>query len=557
LLLCNCLYFIFNLSSEITFRKSLKNPLKTQQRILKTILRRNSKTIFGIRYSFNQISAIKVYQEEVPVTEYEDYLSYIGLIKDGEIKVLTREPVTRFCLSSGTSSSSKLIPFNSRLKREFQNAIAVWLNNIIRNYPSILSGRSFWIISPIAEADYQESMVPIGFEDDSSYFGAVKKRLIRKVMAVPDEVSHLTDSENYYYALSWFLLKEKNLRLISVWNPLVLLNICRKIIRYNKELIADIEQGSMTFPEKIPEHLEMVFKKYAAPRPREAIRLNQIFKDVDENSSIIPFSCNVWPKLTLISCWTDSWASGFISEIEKYFPGIPVQGKGLLATEAVITIPVKFKNIPAAYNLPAINSHFLEFRSLDDQKISLIDQLAKGAKYEVIVTTGGGFYRYSLHDIVEVSGYYKNVPILKFLGKSDLVCDITGEKLNEIHVASVIERVEREFGLKSSFRFVTPQITNGIPVYVLMIENIDHPILMDFQNKITGRLDELLFENYHYKNSRKLLQLGLPRIFEMNNGANELFIRIKSTHSLQGTVKIYSLDYSNDWTHLLPGYFIN
>jgi hypothetical protein len=557
LLLCNCLYFIFNLSSEITFRKSLKNPLKTQQRILKTILRRNSKTIFGIRYSFNQISAIKVYQEEVPVTEYEDYLSYIGLIKDGEIKVLTREPVTRFCLSSGTSSSSKLIPFNSRLKREFQNAIAVWLNNIIRNYPSILSGRSFWIISPIAEADYQESMVPIGFEDDSSYFGAVKKRLIRKVMAVPDEVSHLTDSENYYYALSWFLLKEKNLRLISVWNPLVLLNICRKIIRYNKELIADIEQGSMTFPEKIPEHLEMVFKKYAAPRPREAIRLKQIFKDVDENSSIIPFSCNVWPKLTLISCWTDSWASGFISEIEKYFPGIPVQGKGLLATEAVITIPVKFKNIPAAYNLPAINSHFLEFRSLDDQKISLIDQLAKGAKYEVIVTTGGGFYRYSLHDIVEVSGYYKNVPILKFLGKSDLVCDITGEKLNEIHVASVIERVEREFGLKSSFRFVTPQITNGIPVYVLMIENIDHPILMDFQNKITGRLDELLFENYHYKNSRKLLQLGLPRIFEMNNGANELFIRIKSTHSLQGTLKIYSLDYSNDWTHLLPGYFIN
>jgi hypothetical protein len=557
LLLCNCLYFIFNLSSEITFRKSLKNPLKTQQRILKTILRRNSKTIFGIRYSFNQISAIKVYQEEVPVTEYEDYLSYIGLIKDGEIKVLTREPVTRFCLSSGTSSSSKLIPFNSRLKREFQNAIAVWLNNIIRNYPSILSGRSFWIISPIAEADYQESMVPIGFEDDSSYFGAVKKRLIRKVMAVPDEVSHLTDSENYYYALSWFLLKEKNLRLISVWNPLVLLNICRKIIRYNKELIADIEQGSMTFPEKIPEHLEMVFKKYAAPRPREAIRLKQIFKDVDENSSIIPFSCNVWPKLTLISCWTDSWASGFISEIEKYFPGIPVQGKGLLATEAVITIPVKFKNIPAAYNLPAINSHFLEFRSLDDQKISLIDQLAKGAKYEVIVTTGGGFYRYSLHDIVEVSGYYKNVPILKFLGKSDLVCDITGEKLNEIHVASVIERVEREFGLKSSFRFVTPQITNEIPVYVLMIENIDHPILMDFQNKITGRLDELLFENYHYKNSRKLLQLGLPRIFEMNNGANELFIRIKSTHSLQGTVKIYSLDYSNDWTHLLPGYFIN
>ena len=553
----NCLYFIINLPGEISFRRSLKDPLKSQQRILKSIISKNSETVFGSRYSFKQISGIQEYREKVPLSEYEDYIPYIELIKKGDKEVLTKDPVKRFCLSSGTSSASKLIPFNAGLKREFQKALAVWLNNLTRNYPAILQGRSFWIVSPVAEADTHESIIPVGFEDDSSYFGKVQKILIRKVMAVPDVVSYLTDSENYYYALSWFLLKEKNLRLISVWNPLLLLNICKKIIQYNRQLVADIEKGIITFPEKIPVHLEKIFKKHVTPQPEVSRRLKRIFKDVDEADSFFPFSREVWPGLTLISCWTDSWASGIIGDVKKYFPGIPVQGKGLLATEAVITVPLKFKKISETYYLPAVNSHFLEFRSLDDQLIYSVDKLEKGSKYEVFVTTGGGFYRYALNDIVEVSGYYKKVPLLRFLGKSDLVCDITGEKLNEIHVASVIDRIEKEFGLKSSFRFVTPLITNGIPAYVLMVENTDHHIVEDRQDKIIRRLDDLFSENYHYKNSRKLQQLELPKIFEMNDGAIGLFLKAKSAHSLQGTVKINSLDYSNDWPHILPGHLVN
>ena len=556
LLVFNSIYFIINLKDEIHYKYSLKNPSRSQKRILESIVNRNRKTKFGIKHSFDKILTIKDYQENVAVSQYEDYLSYIELIKKGEKNILTKSPVFRFCLSSGTSSSSKLIPFNRQLKREFQKAIAVWLNNIIKNYPSVIFGKSFWIITPIAQIDYNDSKITVGFGEDSSYFGYLQKYLIQKVMAVPDEVCQLNDSENYYYAVSYFLLKQKNLRLISVWNPLILLNIMKKIIQYHKQLIADIELGVILFPEKVSDKIEILFKKYLTPQPEDAFRLKQIFNLTDLNNQYCILASRLWPDMALISCWTDSWASRFINRISEFFPDIPIQGKGLLATEAVVTIPFKSVNSTESVYLPAINSHFLEFKGVDDQVVYQIHQLKKNARYEVIVTTGGGFYRYMLNDIVEVSGYYRNTPTLKFLGKSDMVCDITGEKLNETHVSSVIERIRKEYNLKSLIMFITPVLTDVNPKYVLLVEDIDDMIVTSANAAIVIRLDELLSENYHYKNSKVLLQLDIPEIFIMKPEAIELFLNFKSTNSKQGTIKVTSIDFTQDWTVLLPGCFI-
>ena len=553
----NSIYFITNLKDEIYYIYGLKNPSKSQKRILESILKRNRKTKFGTDNSFDKILTIDDYQEKVAVSKYEDYLPYIELLKKGEKNILTKSTIKRLCLSSGTSSSTKLIPFNRQLKREFQKAIAAWLNNITRNYPSILFGKSFWIITPIAKQGYPNSKIPVGFEEDSSYLGYIQKYLIQKIMAVPDEVCHLNNSENYYYAVSWFLIKQKNLRLISVWNPLVLLNILSKIIQYHNQLIIDIEKGQLSFPDNVSGQVEILFKKFLTPKPKEAIRLRQIFQDIDLNSESPLLTSKLWPKLTLISCWTDSWASRFTNSLKELFPGIPIQGKGLLATEAAITIPFMIKNSNETVYLPAICSHYLEFKGVDDQNVYGVHQLKKGDKYEIIVTTGGGFYRYSLNDIVEVTGYYKNTPALKFLGKSDIVCDITGEKLNETHVSSVIERIRKEFCMNSVVTFISPLLADATPNYIMFVEDIDMMIVARTYSAIVNRLDELLSENYHYKNSRILLQLRIPEIFVMKPEAVQSFLNYKSIHSKQGSIKFSSLDFKQDWTAILPGSFLN
>ncbi len=556
LFLYNSVWFIINLKDDFFYRNSLRNPSGRQERILKSLLKKNRRTEFGTNNSFDKILSIKNYQEKVPISKYEDYWPYHKLLLDGQKNILTKSTISRFCLSSGTSSSSKLVPFNNELKKEFRRAISVWLNNIIRNFPAVLFGKSFWIVTPITQTNYPDSRIPVGFEEDSSYFGYIQKNLIRKVMVVPDEVSHLNNSENYYYVISWFLIKERNLRLISVWNPLVLLIIISKIIQYSSNLITDIENGTLSFPVRMSDQDELIFKKYLKPEPEEAMRLRNIFQNPEINGESFILTSKLWPRLALISCWADSWASQFAMRLNEFFPNIPIQGKGLLATEAVVTIPLKYSNSSELLYLPAINSHFFEFKGIDDQEIYQIHELRKNVKYEIIITTGGGFYRYSLNDIVEVSGFYRNIPSLKFLGKTDVVCDITGEKLNDNHIHYVLQRIRDEFSLKSIVTFISPLLTEKIPAYILFIEEIDKEKVIKNNSAISNRLDELLSENYHYKNSRNLLQLGNPEIFLMEPEAIGLYLNFKSSHSRQGSTKITSLDFSRDWTMLLPGSII-
>jgi hypothetical protein len=104
--------------------------------------------------------------------------------------------------------------------------------------------------------------------------------------------------------------------------------------------------------------------------------------------------------------------------------------------------------------------------------------------------------------------------------------------------------------------FISPLLAEKIPAYILFIEEIDKEKVIKINSAISNRLDELLSENYHYKNSRNLLQLGNPEIFLMEPEAIGLYLNFKSSHSRQGSTKITSLDFSRDWTMLLPGSII-
>src|SRR2546429_9039855 len=93
----------------------------------------------------------------------------------------------------------------------------------------------------------------------------------------------------------------------------------------------------------------------------------------------------LWPHLRLISCWTTAESARIVPEIKQRFPGVAIQGKGLLATEGVVSIPIETYEGCVA----ALTSHFLEF--IDESgKCWLISQLEEGAAYSVLLTTGGG-----------------------------------------------------------------------------------------------------------------------------------------------------------------------
>ena len=180
----------------------------------------NKETEYGRKYQFENIKSTTQYQKNVPLTTYDDYTEYIQRIGDGESSILTAEPVRMFELSSGSTAASKLIPYTSKLKSEFQRGIAPWIYNLYTNIPELQRGPAYWSVTPLVDGKrFTPAGIPIGFESDSAYLGLFGQWLVDSVMAVPNAVKNISDMDTFRYVTLLCLLRQPDLRLISVWNP--------------------------------------------------------------------------------------------------------------------------------------------------------------------------------------------------------------------------------------------------------------------------------------------------------------------------------------------------
>lgn len=66
---------------------------QVQQDYLMKLLKRNSDTVYGRKYGFENIRGYEAFAERVPLTVYEDYEPYIEAAARGEKRVLTKENI--------------------------------------------------------------------------------------------------------------------------------------------------------------------------------------------------------------------------------------------------------------------------------------------------------------------------------------------------------------------------------------------------------------------------------------------------------------------------------
>lgn len=89
----------------------MARPVETQQRIFTELIETARYTEWGMRYNYSQIRTIREFQEQVPISTYEDLFPYIERVLKGEPNVLWPSPVEVFSKSSGTTNArSKYIP---------------------------------------------------------------------------------------------------------------------------------------------------------------------------------------------------------------------------------------------------------------------------------------------------------------------------------------------------------------------------------------------------------------------------------------------------------------
>jgi hypothetical protein len=514
------------------YRSALRAPAAAQQRVLMSCLRRNADTVFGREHAFDSIRSVADYQSRVPPVSYDDIAPLVHRAARGEAHVLTRAPLERLVPSSGSTAAAKLIPFTADLRGEFTTAIDAWLADLFLSRPALMSGSAYWSISPLASTacTLEGSAVPIGFDSDSRYLGGARQALARSVLAVPDEIAQLQDVEAFRYVTALFLVRARDLRLISVWHPSFLEGLLDCVETHRDRLIHDVDRGSISLPAaSVAPGVRARLASLLAPAPARAAQLRRAGRHALE----------IWPHLSLISCWSDGPARPPAASLARRCSGIAIQPKGLLATEAVVTIPFDGRH-PLA-----IRSHFFEFVETGG-RLTLAHEVRRGAEYTLLLTTGGGLYRYRLRDRVVVDDFVHDTPSLRFLGRDDRVSDLFGEKLSDGFAGCVLEQLFP--GAPPQFALLAPDRTLDGVAYTLFVAG-DGVVAPD----LAARLERALRLNPQYAWCVDLGQLRPARVARVGPGAMSAFIgaSVAGGQGL-GDVKPVSLSSATGWRDRLP-----
>ena len=503
------------------FQRSAECVEEAQTALLSRYLTANKTTEYGEHHHFSAITSPSHYQNQVPLTTYDDYIEHISRIGEGQGSVLTAEPVRVFELSSGSTAASKLIPYTDSLKAEFQRGLAPWIYDLYSNNPDLQRGPAYWSITPLTDGRrFTPAGIPIGFDSDSAYLGRLGKWLVDSAMAVPNIVKNISNVDSFRYVTLLCLLRQPDLRLISVWNPTFLSLLLVPLVEWWDSLLHDIERGTVSMAD-----VDLRF----APRP-ELARVLQALSPTDYES--------LWPHLRLISCWRDGPSRPYARQIEEMFPHVSLQGKGLLATEAFVSVPIT--GVPEGGSVLSINSHFFEF--IDEAGECLrAHQIEKGKAYSVVITTGGGFYRYQLHDVIEVVERWKQIPCIRFVGKADHISDWFGEKLEERFVSNILEKVFASHNISPAFAMLAPENNANGFHYELYIES------SDCDDNLAKDLDDGLRANFHYDYCRKLGQLEAVQIVNVRRGTERYLRACQARGQKLGNIKPGVLQKTTGW----------
>jgi hypothetical protein len=527
--IANSLWLAGCLPDAARFRRATTRVGEEQAAILLRLLRVNADTEFGHRHRFSTITSAREYQERVPFKTFDEYRPLIDRVAAGAPNVLTGERVRLFEPTSGSSGATKLIPYTPALQQEFQRGIRPWVADLFLHQPQLANGQAYWSVSPVGVPNRKTAGgISIGFEDDSAYVGGWQRRMVNAVMAVPSEIRNVSDVDEFRYRTLLALVRAANLRLISVWHPTFLTLLVDRLPDYGEALLRDLSSDA------IRKDVLSAALRAGTPAERHTI---------------------LWPRLGLISCWSDGNASAPARRLATLFPHARVQGKGLIATEGFVSFPLTGREGAAL----AVRSHFFEFVSVDatgapDAGVPcLAHELETGRRYSVVMSTGGGLYRYQLQDVIQVLGYVGDCPLIRFVGRQGQVSDWVGEKLNEVHVTRVLRHVFASAGLAPEFAMLAYDDTLSNGGYVLYIETVEPSELL---TRIANRIDDGLQANFHYAQARRLGQLAPIRTFRATNAAETYMITLNRSGQRLGDVKPAALDPRNGWSQSLTGEFL-
>ena len=618
-MILNKLFIFFCKKSYKDFVSNIKSKSKireTQVKILLEILKTNKNTEYlkifetgsQILNAENEKELIEKFQNKIPIVNYEDIKEFVEKEKVGKSNVLLSDKIKLFELTSGSTFDVKYIPYTEKFLKSYMNGVFAWIYNLYQNNKRLFLGSSYWSVSPILKREAVTSGgIRVGIEDDTSYFDKISAFFLNKLFTVPKEIKNTQNMEDFLLITAVFLLLSENLAMISVWSPsflMILLDfieknhkaIC-KILKsedLSAEFFVEKNLGSKKYFQIIKKKYKKLWKKsrseflinYFEKYEKNILSKNDKTQNLEiteknneneimaENKNLETKSGNkivenfvdysvIWEKLSLVSCWADSDSYEIFIKLkeklnfDKKNMNLKFQGKGLMSTECIVSFPLE--NVENG-SVVAYNSFFYEFIQVSDDELEnrspkLLDELELGERYCVVVTTNAGLYRYNTNDIVEVTGFYHKIPIVKFIGRINNFSDIVGEKLKNSFVEKQVLITLEENNIKGKFLLFAPvRNETGEIFYTLFLEIKKDGRKFNWK-QIENEMNSSLCKAFHYEYAYKLGQLRKVRVFLIEKDGLKTYTAEKSKKQKIGDIKYRLLDKNFGWENKFAGGF--
>ena len=447
-----------------------KDPVGTQHALLRKLTRKASGTEWGKRFGFAEIAdaadPVRLYQERVPIHDYEDYRADVNRIRNGEADIIWPGTFEHFAVSSGTASAGKIIP----LSREMLDINRRFTLTVAMAYFESQADLSFLFGRLLS--------VPGRIEDDPAHPGSwigevsglqflVTPGVIKKFyQAVPEDILFLPNWEQKLDAIvkHTHAMHIRAIAMVPSWAPVLF----RKLIDHHNK----VWQDSVTTVSEVWPNLEVFFSGGVALSSYRTLLEEQI--------------------------------GSSINFVENYG-----------ASEGYIS----FQDVP---NAPDMLVHldtgvFLEFEPVDGSgpRVS-IDGVETGIRYRIFVTTCSGLWAYEIGDVVKFTSTdpYR----LVVAGRTNEVLDSYGEAVYGDEARKALEKACQVTGAQTTNYHISPIPTSNasLPGHEWLIEFDEPPAEVEqFSRVIDAYLQEV---NRHYIIRREAQAFHPPKISSLKRG---------------------------------------
>jgi len=520
-----------------------ERPDTIQRQLLSTILSSQRDTQFGRTHAFASIRCYEDFVRAVPVLGYEDFRQDIeGQEQRGEPLLNAERPV-HYVQTSGTTGKPKHVPliksaleWIGQYQRLFAYAQWAGVSGIYEGQTLVIAGQTV------------EGHLPGG-----SPYGAMSglmneglPQVIRQKSVLPEEILRVADYRSKYLRMAACALAAPRLSVLATPNPSTILKLL-EVIRAEFPLLVEALVAGPRHP---------IFSHGSAWTVPTSIDVNRLtrMRVLAGQASKLDLAA-LWPDLRAVITWTGGNCSGLIPKLRSLLPKeTAVIEMGYLSSECLGSLNVDVRENRC---IPTFQEHFFEFIEVSDDESRMpnpvmLGDLREGGKYQVLVTTRSGLYRYAMNDIVEVTGWLNRVPTIRFVQKGKGVTNITGEKLYEHHVTASVDAVCADLGLSCEFYVMLADVE--AQQYALYLESAEPA------SNVADRIERVLGElNVEFKAKRESDRIKPVVVRYLRQGTADAYrmhcLRLGQRESQFKLVKLqYRHDCSFDFTpHLWEG----